>query len=53
MIKGFQLEVEAKNAALKEAEEQNQQMRLRSNAKVSTLEEELIRHKQTIQKLTF
>lgn len=34
-------------------EEQAQEARLRTNASLSMLEEELIRHKQTIQKLTF
>jgi chromosome segregation ATPase len=52
-VRGLQLEIEAKTAELKVVEGQAQEARLRTNASLSMLEEELIRHKQTIQKLTF
>lgn len=52
-VRGLQLEIEAKTAELKAVEEQAQEVRLKTNTQLSMMEEELIRHKQTIQKLTF
>jgi predicted nucleic acid-binding Zn-ribbon protein len=50
---GLQTEVADKMHSLRQVEEQLQETRVRSAAHIGTLEEELVKRNQTIQKLTF